>query len=828
MPSPRQPEAGRPLDPSVRPQLEARFGHDFSRVRVHTDRHAGASATALHAAAYSVGRHIVFAPGRYEPHTDRGRGLLAHELSHTIQQGMADPPAAPTGRRLPRNHPAEREARRAADHRSARGGIPIQARLPPVLALQDESAATPPPEAETDNGPESSGSSTMDSLIEQASIAVAGATRRSLPVSIPETVLAALTAAEAAFVERGFRRLVSGGELLAILRRVRELASPSVALEFAGRYIWGVLKGLVSPITGLVQFAIAGVELAGAAASWAVEQARQAPELSAEIDALKADLERFGATARANLESLRSRDRLLEFASAVFEAASAAGEAIEHQLVGMALRRGRQAADSLVNALRQTPLPELAETAGEIIGMVVIELVLLVFSEGIGNLISKLGEFARAMRPLSRGVAAFAEVAIGAGRIIAQLEHIVGRVMQRTVLRPLMPLFEALEPLLGRLRQLLRRILGLSEEAAAGLGRAGTRALSRSTSEAAGSAEGAVGARARPPAPTAGPEAPTQAAPTTPARAPTAPEPTVPAAATPARPATTAPPTRPAPGAAPPSTAPTPSRAPGTPPPAPPAGHVPSAPAPRGRPPTRGATAEGVGQRFRYEYHPSRPTPPVEHAPRRPGGAPRPTPQAPRPAAPAPRPPARRGLDLDDETRRMLAGPHAPEGETHLPPEDLSDLPVRQDVGRFDPATTEEDLALLAQEKFPQHRYDPRLRGREVFAGGRPVPAGRRPRGSTVPDLYARAPRRRPISLEAKNVYVGDPETWEDIISRTLDQARRRAAALPRTAQQNIVIDFRGQDVTREFAEGLRRELAARSGGLIHPDRIHFLPPSLD
>lgn len=85
---------GRPLDPGTRAAMGAAFGHDFSRVRVHTDARAAASADAVDAAAYTVGSDIVFAGGRYEPHTEQGRGLLVHELTHVVQQRSAGPPPA--------------------------------------------------------------------------------------------------------------------------------------------------------------------------------------------------------------------------------------------------------------------------------------------------------------------------------------------------------------------------------------------------------------------------------------------------------------------------------------------------------------------------------------------------------------------------------------------------------------------------------------------------------------------------------------------------------------------------------------------------------------
>lgn len=77
---------GRPLEASTRAFLEPRFGHDFSGVRIHTDDRAAESAAALSALAYTVGSDIVFAKGKYQPDAASGRRLLAHEMTHTIQQ----------------------------------------------------------------------------------------------------------------------------------------------------------------------------------------------------------------------------------------------------------------------------------------------------------------------------------------------------------------------------------------------------------------------------------------------------------------------------------------------------------------------------------------------------------------------------------------------------------------------------------------------------------------------------------------------------------------------------------------------------------------------
>ena len=90
---------GQPLDPATRSFMEQRFGHDFSQVRVHHDGAAGRSAQMVNASAYTVGNHIVFGSGQLQPQASDGRRLLAHELTHVVQQGAA---IASTGAKLQR------------------------------------------------------------------------------------------------------------------------------------------------------------------------------------------------------------------------------------------------------------------------------------------------------------------------------------------------------------------------------------------------------------------------------------------------------------------------------------------------------------------------------------------------------------------------------------------------------------------------------------------------------------------------------------------------------------------------------------------------------
>lgn len=116
---------GRPLDAQTRSFMEPRFGHDFSHVRVHEDAQAAESARAINALAYTVGRDVVFGAGQYAPTTLEGKRLLAHELTHVVQQQQNSFVAASTvGSRIARDDStAEAEADFAAGRLLAGGSV---------------------------------------------------------------------------------------------------------------------------------------------------------------------------------------------------------------------------------------------------------------------------------------------------------------------------------------------------------------------------------------------------------------------------------------------------------------------------------------------------------------------------------------------------------------------------------------------------------------------------------------------------------------------------------------------------------------------------------
>lgn len=83
-------QPGRPLDPAVRSDIEPRFGHDFSHVRIHDGAAATEAAAEIGAEAFTAGSHVVFAQGRFAPDSGVGQRLLVHELAHVVQHAGGD------------------------------------------------------------------------------------------------------------------------------------------------------------------------------------------------------------------------------------------------------------------------------------------------------------------------------------------------------------------------------------------------------------------------------------------------------------------------------------------------------------------------------------------------------------------------------------------------------------------------------------------------------------------------------------------------------------------------------------------------------------------
>jgi hypothetical protein len=132
--------SGEPLDLATRAFMEPRFGHDFASVRLHNDARAAESARAVNALAYTVGRDVVFGKGQFAPGETSGRRILAHELTHVIQQGASGGRLEVTAQSAAAGNPDTAHSRRVTD-RATSGGSTIVIGQPATLCEQEAETA---------------------------------------------------------------------------------------------------------------------------------------------------------------------------------------------------------------------------------------------------------------------------------------------------------------------------------------------------------------------------------------------------------------------------------------------------------------------------------------------------------------------------------------------------------------------------------------------------------------------------------------------------------------------------------------------------------------
>lgn len=115
---------GAPLEKDTRTDMESRLGHDFGDVRVHTDATAHDSAKAVNAHAYTVGSNIVFQRDKYDPASTDGRTMLAHELTHVVQQRSGPVAGTPAGGGIQVSDPSDRFEREAVSNAERAMSVP--------------------------------------------------------------------------------------------------------------------------------------------------------------------------------------------------------------------------------------------------------------------------------------------------------------------------------------------------------------------------------------------------------------------------------------------------------------------------------------------------------------------------------------------------------------------------------------------------------------------------------------------------------------------------------------------------------------------------------
>jgi hypothetical protein len=162
---------GRPLEPDVRSDMEGRLGHDFGDVRVHDDSAAHESARSVNAHAYTVGSNIVFQRDTYDPGSDSGRTMLAHELTHVVQQRSGPVDGTPTGGGIKVSDPSDRFEREAAANAervmaAPSSTHPAPASAAPAPAVQRDAEEAPPVQRE--DAPEEEEETAQGTFIQRA------------------------------------------------------------------------------------------------------------------------------------------------------------------------------------------------------------------------------------------------------------------------------------------------------------------------------------------------------------------------------------------------------------------------------------------------------------------------------------------------------------------------------------------------------------------------------------------------------------------------------------------------------------------------------------
>jgi Domain of unknown function (DUF4157) len=368
-------------------------------------------ADAVGAHAFTTRQDIFFAAGKYQPASPEGRRLLVHELTHTVQQGGA--PSV-----LQRE-----EAKEAADEDVAldwKDQIIIEGFAGPAAALGG-------------------------------------------------TVHAMVKATATGFVKQvKTDAKAKGGPFW---DKVKESFSLRGAASFILHYWWGLVKGIFSPITGLIDLAKLAIKLQEMqaqilATAWAHrgELAAEAGQIGTGMSALAGRVGEF--LSGLSKEPINTVKALGKWFSSLGEGALKAAES-----------GGRTAGKTLMSQLDK-PLGELGEIAGEIVGTILINIVLLVFTTGLGNAISqiatRLGEFASFLGKFGKAAELIAVAATKLGELlgtvggwITKAEVEIAKVAE-TVLKPMAPILEEFGKLVSGLRAFLRKLLGLSEEAVAG------------------------------------------------------------------------------------------------------------------------------------------------------------------------------------------------------------------------------------------------------------------------------------------------------------------------------------------------------------------------
>lgn len=430
---------GRPMEPAARARVERRFGQDFSAVRIHDGALAAASARAIGARAYVLGPHVVLGPGAQAAERPAGEALLAHEMAHVVQQRAAAPAAAPEV-----GPPSSRQEAEAARPGAALTPVPRQL----IQRAPEEGAAPAPAEEFSLGGP----------AVDVIGRSAFGARVWPFVRAMLEGAIGGLIAGDKA------------GRAQEAKDHLKGLMRPWNAARFAAGYAVGAVIGLVSPVTDLVKGLVGLVKLSASACEWMLKWSAAGVAASVERQQkLRKLLGRLGDLGEEFGKSL------VAFAKDPVGTVSKLAGLVDQMMeasVAKAREIGARAAGAFYDFLKRE-FYELGRGVGEVVGMLVAQVLLLVFSQAIGNLLSKGGallgkaaEFAagKAAEVIAwaRGAATWAVGAVRAlvGGPLRMFEGLLGKAAR---------VFEDLTALFSEAAS----ALAAESRAAAGVGRGG-------------------------------------------------------------------------------------------------------------------------------------------------------------------------------------------------------------------------------------------------------------------------------------------------------------------------------------------------------------------
>ncbi|GHF00251.1 hypothetical protein GCM10017776_16630 [Streptomyces griseoluteus] len=484
------PGPGSPLAPSLRADMESHLGADLSTVRLHTSGSAAESARVLGARAYTVGQHISFAAGEYRPSDAAGQRLIVHELAHTVQQSRGG--SAPAG--------SERTEREAADSaRCWRAG----GRAAPVSESSAVGVARDPAGA-ADSGPEA-----KDSLGFFGDLAVDTVAGWMVGTGPQQQML---KAALIGFVAELGRQIHDPETKDAIKAALKELNTKESRDQMTAAYWAGAVAGFVSPATDMLGLAVLAEHLQGFITKLAVSALKGESQLGQDAELLYKDFCDLRDSAFDTLKQTLTKDPAQLFGILKLY------EHLEKSAVQQAGAAGRRGAQKTIRALT-APEPEVppetvkhivttdteAEKAGvasavtgkmsrlqratfhtrparigydvgEAIGAVLSNVLVAVFTEGVGAAITEIAEGLGRVAPmLARAAEALAEI----GRAITAVERAIGLVIAK-VLEKIKAvgtlLLKRFVEVLGRLQRFLQDLKAVAArlESAVAHGGAGT------------------------------------------------------------------------------------------------------------------------------------------------------------------------------------------------------------------------------------------------------------------------------------------------------------------------------------------------------------------